>query len=56
MSVFVLVLIWGVITAVWFMDSTRNLNALSIAALIIACAAGVQTTLTMRKADRDDPL
>jgi hypothetical protein len=56
LGIFAVVLIWGVVTALFLMDSTRNLNALSIAALIVACAAGVQTTLTMRKADPDDRL
>jgi endonuclease/exonuclease/phosphatase (EEP) superfamily protein YafD len=45
---------WGVATFVWWMDSVRNLNALSIAALWLACAAGFQATLGMRKADPDD--
>lgn len=48
------VLAWGVVTVLWLMDSTRNLNALSIVALVVTCAAGVQTTLTMRKADPGD--
>lgn len=55
-GIFAVVLVWGVITALFLMDSTRNLNALSIAALVIACGSGVQTTLTMRKADPDDHL
>jgi hypothetical protein len=51
---FAAVIAWGVVTAIWLMDSVRNLNALSIAALVIACASGVQATLAMRKADDRD--
>lgn len=51
-----LVAIWGVLTIAFWMESTPNLNALSIFALLLACAGGVQATLGMRKADPDDPL
>ena len=47
---------WTVVTAIFLMDSVRNLNALSLAALILAAAAGFQATLGMRKADPKDPL
>ncbi len=47
--------IWAVITVLFLLDSVRNLSLMSVAALVIAVAAGIQTTLTMRKADaRDD--
>jgi hypothetical protein len=54
LALFAAVAAWGIVTAVWLMDSVRNLNALSIAALVIACAGGVQATLAMRKADDRD--
>lgn len=50
------VLAWGAVTFVWLLDSVRNLNALSIVALWLACGAGFQATLSMRKADPEDPL
>ena len=49
-----LMLLWGIATFLWWMDSVRNLNALSIAALWLACEAGFQSTLGMRKADPED--
>jgi hypothetical protein len=49
-------LLWGFATFMWWMDSVRNLNALSIVAVWLACAAGFQATLGMRKADPKDPL
>lgn len=48
------VTIWDIATALWLMDSVRNVNAMSAAALLLSVAAGVQTTLTMRKADDAD--
>lgn len=54
--VLTLTLGWTVVTAIFLMDSVRNLNALSLAALILAAAAGFQATLGMRKADPKDPL
>lgn len=47
-------LAWGVLTFLFWMDSVKNLNALSIAANYLACGAGVQATLSMRKADDND--
>jgi uncharacterized membrane protein YeiB len=47
---------WAVLTALFWLDSVRNLNALSIAAVLLAPAAGFQATLGMRKADPEDPL
>ncbi len=46
--------IWAVVTVLFLLDSVRNLSLMSVAALIVAVAAGVQTTLTMRKADDAD--
>jgi hypothetical protein len=48
-------LVWGGLTVVFWMDSTRNINALSIVANIGMAAAGAQAALTMRKADPKDP-
>lgn len=48
-------IIWGGLTVVFWMDSTRNINALSIVANIGMAAAGAQAALTMRKADPKDP-
>lgn len=50
----VLVLGWTVMTVLFWLDSVKNLNLLSLVALILACAAGFQSTLGMRKADDDD--
>lgn len=55
-TVFVAMLLWGAVTFVWLLDSVRNLNALSIVALWLACGAGFQSTLSMRKADPRDPM
>lgn len=52
--VLMLTALWGVCTFIFWMDSVRNLNALSIAALLLACGAGFQATLGMRKADPGD--
>lgn len=54
LAALVVVTIWNICTVLWLMDSVRNINAMSAAALLFAVAAGVQTTLTMRKADNDD--
>lgn len=51
---FILMLTWGVLTFLFWMDSVKNLNALSIVANWLACGAGVQATLSMRKADEND--
>jgi hypothetical protein len=48
--------VWAVLTVAFWMDSVRNINALSIAAILLAPAGGFQATLAMRKADADDPL
>lgn len=45
---------WGALTFLFWMDSVPNLNALSIVALWLACGAGIQSTLAMRKADSKD--
>lgn len=47
-------LVWGGLTFLFWLDSVKNLNALSIAAVWLACAAGIQATLSMRKADDTD--
>ncbi len=49
-----LIAAWAVITVVLLLDSVRNLSLMSVAALLISVAAGIQTTLTMRKADKAD--
>jgi hypothetical protein len=54
--VLILMVGWGVATFLFWWDSVRNLNALSIVALWLACGAGFQATLGMRKADPQDPL
>lgn len=56
LSVIAVAVVWGVLTFAFWMDSVRNLNALSIAALWVAAGAGCQATLSMRKADDRDPL
>lgn len=53
---FTVMVTWGAVTFLWLLDSVRNLNALSIVALWLACGAGFQATLGMRKADPEDPL
>lgn len=52
--VFVVMLLWGAGTFLWWMDSVANLNALSVVAVWLASMAGVQATLGMRKADPED--
>lgn len=47
---------WGIGTVIWWLDSTRNLNLMSVFTAIIATMAGFQATLSMRKADRKDDL
>jgi len=54
-AVLAVMVVWGGLTFALWMDSVANLNALSIAALWVACGAGFQATLAMRKADSDDP-
>jgi hypothetical protein len=52
--VFGVMVVWGACTVLFWMDSTRNINALSVAANILAPMAGFQASLSMRKADRND--
>ena len=52
--ILVIFVIWGVLTILFWRNSVANLNALSIAALLVAVGAGVQSTLAMRKADEHD--
>jgi hypothetical protein len=51
---FTVMVAWGVLTALFWLDSVRNVNALSVVANIGTGAAGVQATLAMRKADVRD--
>jgi Ni/Fe-hydrogenase subunit HybB-like protein len=47
--------VWGLVTVLSpLLNSTANLNILSIVALLLAAAAGFQSTLSMRKADDAD--
>lgn len=55
-GVFVVMAVWAGLTVVFWMDSVRNLNALSVVAVLLAPAAGFQSTLGMRKADPEDPM
>ncbi len=55
-AVFAAMVVWGGLTFAFWMDSVRNLNALSIVAVWLAAAGGFQATLAMRKSDPDDPL
>lgn len=48
--------VWATLTVLFWLDSVRNLNALSVAAVLLAPAAGFQATLGMRKADPEDPM
>lgn len=45
---------WCVLTVAFWLNSTKNLNLLSLFALVLAVGAGLQGTLTMRKADAKD--
>lgn len=56
LAAFAVVGAWAVLTVFLWLDSVRNLNLMSVAALVLACAAGVQATLGMRKIDPKDPL
>jgi len=56
LAMLVLVAIWGILTFIFWMDSVKNLNALSIMALLLACGASIQASLGMRKTDPKDPL
>ena len=57
-SVFAISGLWGALTFALepLRSSVLNVAALSVFANILAAAGGVQTTLTMRKADPKDPL
>lgn len=46
--------VWATLTILFWMDSVRNVNALSVAANLLAPAAGFQAALAMRKADDKD--
>jgi len=48
------VTLWGVATMVFKWFNTTNVVLLSIYALMLACGAGVQASLGMRKADPED--
>lgn len=48
-------IVWTGLTVAFWLNSTRNLNVLSVVANIGMAAAGAQAALTMRKADPDDP-
>lgn len=50
-----IMIIWGTCTVLFWMDSTKNVNALSVVANIGMAAAGAQAALGMRKADPEDP-
>jgi len=49
-------LVWGTTTFLFWMDSVRNLNAISVVTMWVSFMAGFQATLGMRKADPEDPL
>jgi hypothetical protein len=53
-GVLTVMLVWATLTVLFWLDSVRNLNALSVAAVLLAPAAGFQATLGMRKADPSD--
>lgn len=55
-AIMAIMVVWGICTALFWFDSVRNLNYLSVAALWLACGAGFQSTLGMRKADPEDPM
>lgn len=52
----VIMVAWGIMTFLLFMDSVRNLNAISVVTAWLSFMAGFQATLGMRKADPEDPL
>jgi hypothetical protein len=51
-----IMLAWGLATFAFWLDSIRNLNAISVVTAWLSAAAGFQATLSMRKADPEDPL
>lgn len=46
----------GAAVILFWLDSVRAVNIMSVEALLLAVAAGFQSTLAMRKADREDSL
>lgn len=54
MCVLTVMCTWGLMTVLFWADSTRNINYLSVAANILAPLAGLQASLSMRKADDND--
>lgn len=51
---FAVMLAWGGLTFTFWLDSVRNLNAISVVTAWAAAAAGIQATLSMRKSDKRD--
>lgn len=49
-----IMLVWSVLTVMFWMDNVRNVNALSLVANVGMGFAGLQASLAMRKADRKD--
>ena len=49
------VIVQGTLVVMFWLDSVRAVNTMSVEALVLCVLAGLQTTLTMRKADPDDP-
>lgn len=56
LTVFAVMAVWSAATVAFWLDSVRNVNALSVAAILLAAASGFQATLAMRKSDPRDPL
>jgi hypothetical protein len=56
LAFFAAMLVWGTLTFAFWLDSVRNLNAISVVTVWAAAAAGIQATLSMRKSDPKDPL
>lgn len=56
LAFFAVMLVWGTLTFAFWLDSVRNLNAISVVTAWAAAAAGIQATLSMRKSDPKDPL
>jgi hypothetical protein len=54
---FALTIGWGTLTMLTDLkDKVANVSAMSVAALVLSAAGGVQATLTMRVADPKDPM
>lgn len=47
-------IIWGIVTILYLLNSTANINLLSVIANIVTPIAGLQASLAMRKADDRD--